>query len=187
MKKTLLPVLLFVALLTLAGCGQKAEQVSNTIDAIKGAKEAADLGKAVEQGNAEDAAKAIENIANIGAEMEKKEFEKTVPVDMPEKFPSQFSYSNGKTTEASDQSTDEENLSITITQKTLDELNAIKDFYKKALTENNWKITVQNNSSDGGHFEARNDRTNEDATIDIAGNQYSKIREITISYNKSAR
>jgi hypothetical protein len=105
-------------------------------------------------------------------------------LDVPGTFPKAFVYGGAKVTNTSDNSEDDQNLSITVTVKTMDDVTPIKDFYKKVLAENGWKVTSQSNSADGANYDAKNATTGETISVDISGNQYSKIREVYMSYYK---
>lgn len=185
MKKLLLISVLALAFV-LAGCGAKKETSTGpgVLDSMKGLKEATDLGKAMEKGSEQDATKALENLANLSADMEKKEFDKTEAVDAPSGFPSEFIYSSGKIVESNDDSSDgTKNLKIKI--RTTDELAKVKDFYKKILAENGWKLTSQSNTSDGASLEAKKD-DNTTVSADISTSQYSKLVDINVDYYQTS-
>lgn len=174
--------LMIIAIIFLGGCfAKEGPAATSPLDTVKGMKEAADLGKAIQEGNEKDTQKALENLAQVGANMEVAEFEKTQAVDRPEKFPAELIYTSGKITSAGDNSSDDQNLSLDMEIKTLDELQKVKDFYKNALT-GNWKISSQKNQSESASLEARNEDGHATANIEMERSQYSKITRININY-----
>lgn len=182
MKKLLLISVLVLAFV-LTGCGAKNETSTGpgVFDSMKGLKEAADLGKAMEAGSEKDATKALENLANLGADMEKKEFDKTEAVDAPSGFPNEFVYSGGKIIESNDDSNGANTKNLRIKIRTADELSKVKDFYKKVMAENGWKINSQSNESTGASLDAKKDE-NTTLSVDISSNQYSKLVDVNVNF-----
>jgi hypothetical protein len=186
MKKLVITLCALMLVVTLIGCGKKDDSPKlGALDSIKGMKEAADLGKALQGGDEKDATKAIENLAKLGADLEVKELENTEKIDVPSDFPSSFVYSGGKVVGASDNSY-ENTKDLDITIKTTDEISKVRDFYKKVLAENGWKITGQNTSANDTTYDAKNEAEKSTTNINISTNSYSKIIEIDVSFYDEA-
>jgi len=150
---------------------------------VEALKQAADLGKALESGNSEDANNALKNLAEMGADFEIQEFDKTDAVDAPSDFPEDIIYDNGKILSSSENNYNSDfNFSLEI--KTKDDLAKVKEFYKKVLAENDWKIISQENRSDGGYFQADKNLGNENIVVDIYADAYSKLVQIDLDYSR---
>ena len=184
MKKQLLVSALLISAFIITGCGKTPEVVqkaSDISDAMKAGNELANLGKSLDANNPEDQAKAIEKIAQVGADFEVKELERTEAIDLPAPISKDLVYSGGKVTSGSD-NTQDTSISANATVKTLDEAKKVKEFYKKLLSENGWKITSQSNDANNSRFDANKDGGKETLNVSISNNQYSKITEISLNY-----
>jgi hypothetical protein len=186
MKKLVITLCALMLVVTLIGCGKKDDSPKlGALDSIKGMKEAADLGKALQGGDEKDATKAIENLAKLGADLEVKELENTEKIDVPSDFPSSLVYSGGKVVGASDNSY-ENTKDLDITIKTTDEISNVRDFYKKVLAENGWKITGQETSATNTTYNGKNEGEKSTVNVNISTNSYSKIIEIDVSFYDEA-
>ena len=166
-----------------------AEEAVQDLGQVTGAfKELAELGQQVQQAqdsglsDEEAAGQMMEGIMAYGSKMELQEFEKMEAVDLPEGFPSELVYSEGKVIEASDYS-NADSVSKHIAIKTTANSKDVKDFYKNLLGATPWKITSQSADAYGASFSAESeDGYNLDVAID--GDQYSQLRTIELDYRK---
>ena len=171
-----LGLLVVVMSLALVGCGKKDNEPT-AFDSLKNLK---DLSEAVQSG---DDAATTNAITQMVADAELKEYSDTKPVDAPENFPENLIYNDGKIISASDNSSGSDfDLSIDI--KTTDDLDKVKEFYKKVLEEDSWKITNQTNRSDGADYSATKNEGNQSLSLYISRYQMSKITEISLDFNQ---
>ncbi|MFA5076594.1 MAG: hypothetical protein WC480_04220 [Patescibacteria group bacterium] len=188
MKKNFAISFLMVALaLVLVGCGKQQTQEAKILDTAQNiqdlAKVADQAQKAGETGSPEDLAKMIQNYAEVAANMELQEFERTEAVDAPSSFPKELIYSNGKIVAASDNS-DESYIDQDITLKTTDDAQKVKTYYKDLFSQPSWKITSQSTEGDSANFKAQKVGTNLTADVDISFNQVgSKLVEVVVYYS----
>jgi len=139
------------------------------------------IGEAYDENDPEAVAKMMEAYAELGAEMELREFEEVEAVDAPSDFPPSLIYGKGKITSSSD-SGDESYINKSITIETTESLKTVKDFYKNLFSQPTWDLTSQSSESDGASYDAT-DSAGIEASVYIYADTYSKLVSIDISYS----
>lgn len=180
-------VVLVVAAL-FVGCGKKESpaEIANK-EAVKTLTDFAvaqqKIGQNIDPNDPAAVAKTMENYAELGAKLDLQDFENAEAVDAPAGFPSSLFYSKGKITSSSD-SSDESYLNKSITIKTTDDFNTVKDFYKNLFSKAPWKITYQSTVGIAASYTAKN-ASGFEVVLDMSLNTYSKVLEIQITYSGS--
>lgn len=185
MKKTvLLLILVLLVTLTLGGCGKKTNEPT-VLETAKDYKQAMDVGQQLQQaqesGDQDDMAEAMQGLMDFGSDIEIREFEKIDSLGLPQGFPANLNYSNGKVVGATNNS-DETYIDQSIEIKTTDEFKNVKDHYRDVLSKEPWQIKSESVQSNSASYSANQGSDDFEVEVYIQDNQYSKIVEIDVDY-----
>lgn len=178
MKKIAIIGLVIVSAMALSGCGKSPQQ-----QAVSDLQELGETFKEIEKSSTgdevEDAMKALEGFGELAQKYELEDFENTEDMDAPSAFPSYLGYSGAKIVAVSDSSYDT-SMSLDVTLKTTAKFAEVRDFYKKSIADNGWKIDSQSNTSTSYSVSASKDT--DYLSVDVSGDQFSSLTTVYVSY-----